>query len=246
MRSVYAGMRGADVSQTLSVGALFLLFLLAACQTVPLSGESAVLAQPVNKKVAVPSNAPRFLVDPKASEVRLLVYRAGALAHFGHNHVITGRVRGEIRVGERAAASGFHLEIPIGSFIVDPPTARAEEGNEFSADVSQQAREATRNNMLGKNVLDAASRPLIEIESVALTGPRWNPTVIARTTLHGVTRDLRFSAAVIQQDDSLTVVASFPVRQSDFGIEPYTAFGGGLQVRDAIDIRMHVVARREK
>jgi hypothetical protein len=210
----------------------------------PPTEESAVIATPVAAGVKVPAESPRFLVDSEASEIRLLVYRAGPLARFGHNHVISGRVRGEIRAGERAADSGFRLEIPVESFVVDPPAARAEEGEEFASEVSEQARQATRDNMLGKDVLDSASRPLIAIDSIALAGPRWNPTVLARATLHGATRDLRFPAAVMQQGDLLTVVASFRVRQSDFDLTPFTALGGGLQVRDPIDIRLSLVARR--
>ncbi len=206
--------------------------------------ESAVIATPAAAGVKVPAESPRFLVDSEASEIRLLVYRAGPLARFGHNHVISGRVRGEIRAGERAADSGFRLEIPVESFVVDPPAARAEEGEEFASEVSEQARQATRDNMLGKDLLDSASRPLIEINSIALAGPRWNPTVLARATLHGATRDLRFPAAVMQQGDLLTVVASFRVRQSEFDLTPFTALGGGLQVRDPIDIRLNLVARR--
>ena len=183
-------------------------------------------------------------MDPEASEIRLLVYRAGLLARFGHNHVISGRVRGEIRAARRAAESSFQLEIPVESFIVDAPAARAEEGEEFVAEVSEQARQATRDNLLGKDVLDSTSRPLIEVKSVALVGPRWNPMVLARATLHGATRDLRFPAAVVQQGELLTVVAGFVVRQSDFDLTPFTTLGGGLQVRDAIDVRLHLVARR--
>lgn len=205
---------------------------------------TAVIATPIAAAVKVPADAPRFLVDAEASEIRLLVYRAGPLARFGHNHVISGRVRGEIRAGERAAESGFRLEIPVESFIVDPRAARAEEGEEFAAEVSEEARQATRDNMLGKDVLDAASLPLIEINSIALVGPRWNPTVHARATLHGATRDLRFPAAVMQQGDLLTVVAGFRVRHSDFDLIPFTTLGGGLQVRDPIDIRLRLVARR--
>jgi hypothetical protein len=138
----------------------------------------------------------------------------------------------------------FALKILVKSFIVDPPAARLEEGEEFAAGVSDEARQATRDNMLGKDVLDAAGKPLIEIESTALAGPRWNPIVYARTTLRGASRNLRFPAAVIQQGDGLTVIASFRIRQSDFGMTPFTALGGGLQVQDAIDIRLRVVARR--
>ena len=244
MQRTIAGNSCFQIWRTCSPGLLFPLLLLAACQTMPPPEETAVIATPVAAGVKVPAEAPRFLVDSEASEVRLLVYRAGPLARFGHNHVISGRVRGEIRAGERAADSGFRLEIPVESFAVDPPAARAEEGGEFASEVSEQARQATRDNLLGKELLDSASRPLIEISSIALVGPRWNPTVLARATLHGTTRDLRFPAAVMQQGDLLTVVASFRIRQSDFELTPFTALGGGLQVRDPVDIRLRLVARR--
>jgi len=244
MQKPFLGHRRIHASQTLSLGLLFPLLLLAACQAMPPPADTAVIAGPVAAGATFPSNAPRFLVDPEASEIRLLVYRAGPLARFGHNHTITGPVRGEIRAGESVADSGFRLEIPVDSFIVDATAARAEEGEEFAAEVSEQARQATRNNMLGKDVLDSASLPLIKVNSVALFGPRWNPTVLAQATLHGTTRDLRFPAAVVQQGDLLTVIASFRVRQSDFDLTPFAALGGGLQVRDVIDIRLRLVARR--
>ncbi len=222
------------------------LLLAAACQTLPPPGDTAVLAGPARAHANVPSGAPRYRVDPQASEIRLLVYRDGPLARFGHNHVIVGRVQGEIRAGDGAAASGFRLEIPVDSFAVDPPAARAEEGDEFAAQVSEPARRDTRENMLGRDVLDADKHPLIRIESIALVGPDWGPTVTARVTLRGVARDLGFAAAVFRQEDVLTVVASFRIKQSEFGIEPFTALNGGLRVRDPLDIRVRLVARRDK
>src|SRR2546427_8638070 len=110
--------------------ALLLLFpflLAAACQTLPPPGETAVLAEPVKADVYVPSAAPRYSVDPQASEIRLLIYRDGPLARFGHNHVVVGRVHGEIRAGDTGAPCGFRLEIPVVSFPLVPPPAAAEE-----------------------------------------------------------------------------------------------------------------------
>ncbi|MGH8736096.1 MAG: YceI family protein [Burkholderiales bacterium] len=230
---------------TLRLAALFPLLLLVACQALPPAGNSAVLAKPVAAETSLPIAAPRFAVDASESEIRLLVYRAGPLARFGHNHVVTGPVSGEIRAGESAAESGFRLDVKVASLNVDQASARGEEGSEFAAEVSPQARQGTRANMLGEEVLDAQRYPEIRIVSVALSGPRWNPTVVARTTLRGVTRDLRFSAAVIEDVRRLTIVASFTIRQSDFGITPFVALGGGLRVRDAIEIRIRIVARRE-
>jgi polyisoprenoid-binding protein YceI len=221
------------------------LLLVAACQTPP-PGDSAVLAERPAMEAKASEGAQRYAVNPLASEIRLLIYRDGPLARFGHNHVIVGRVQGEIRAGDRAAASGFRLEIPVESFAVDPPEVRAEEGEEFAAQVSEPARRDTRENMLGSRMLDAASHPLIRIESIALAGPDWAPMVTARLTLRDVARDLRFAAAVFRQDDALAVVASFWIVQSELGIEPFTALNGGLRVRDALYVRLRLVARRDK
>lgn len=224
---------------------MFPLLLAAACRTLPPPGASAVLPEPVPAAAALPADAARYAIDARASEVRVLVYRDGPLARFGHNHVIVGRVEGEARAGRTADTSGFRLTIPVESFAVDPPGARAEEGSEFAADVSEQARRATRENMLGREVLDAARFPSIRIESVALGGPPWNPTVTARVTLRDATRDVRFAAAVFAHGDTLTVIANFRIRQSEFGITPFAALNGGLRVGDAIDLRLRLVARRE-
>jgi polyisoprenoid-binding protein YceI len=185
----------------------------------------------------------RYIVDTQASEVRLLVYRDGPMARFGHNHVMTGRVQGEIGVSDSAAASGFKLEIPADSFVVDAPVSRAEEGGEFAAAVSDQARKGTRDNMLGVDILDAAHYPTIFVESDSLVGPRWNPNVTAHVTVRGKTIELKFPAAVVEQSGSLTVIAAFRVLQSELGIEPYSILGGAIRVRDAIDIRVRLVAR---
>lgn len=210
----------------------------------PPPADTAVLAEPAAAEVSVAPGAPRFAVDPHASEVRLLVYREGPLARFGHNHVLVGRMEGEVRAADTAAGSAFRLEIPVGSLAVDPPAARAEEGAEFAAEVSDQARKGTRDNMLGEEVLDAGRNPLLRIASVTLAGPRWNPTVTARVTLRGATRDVRFPAAVFQYGDTIEVIAFFRMRQSDFGLKPFAVFGGGLLVRDIIDIRIRIIARR--
>lgn len=213
---------------------------LSACQTLPSAG-TATVAAPAS--VTASLNGKRYIVDPQSSEIRLLVYRDGPMARVGHNHVIVGRVRGEFRVSDTAAVSGFSIEIPVESLQADAPALRAEEGNEFAATVSDQARKGTRDNMLGEDVLDAAHFPLIRIESDKLLGPRWNPNVNARITVRGKTSALKFPAAVFEQPGSLTVIAAFRILQSELGMKPYSILGGALTVRDAIDVRVRLVAR---
>jgi hypothetical protein len=152
-------------------------------------------------------------------------------------------VHGEIRVAELAADSVFRIDIPVDALQVDPPAARAEECPEFAASVSDPARQGTRENLLGPDVLAAALYPLIRIESLSLSGPRWNPVVKANVTLRGVQTPIEFSAAVLEQRDSLMVIASFPLSQSSLGLKPFSVLGGAISVQDRIDVRMRLVAR---
>ena len=175
----------------------------------------------------------------------MLVRRDGPLARFGHNHVLVAPVHGVIHAGDTSAQSGFSLQVAVNEFVVDPPAAREEEGDEFLAEVTDAARLATRGNLLGDAVLDAARFPAIALESVSMLGPRWNPSVTARLTLHGIARDVTFPAAVVERDGELIVVASFRVNQSAFGIEPFSILGGGLSVQDQLRIRARIVAARE-
>jgi len=232
------------MGKTLRRSALFPLIALAACQLAPPAEHTAAPTPAERAEAHLPAGAQRYAVESAASEIRLLVYRAGPLARVGHNHVVVGPVRGEVWAGRTAEESGFLLDIPVASLAVEPVAARAEEGSEFGAQVSDEARQGTREHMLGSEVLDAQRYPVIRVASVALSGPRWNPTVVARATLRGVTRELHFPAAVVEEGDRLAVVASFAFQQSDFGIEPYSALGGGLRVADEVRVRIRIEARR--
>lgn len=96
--------------------------------------------------------------------------------------------------------------------------------------------------MLGDAVLHADRFPRIVIESIVLSGPHCNPLVRARVTVRGTARALEFPAAVFRGEDGITVIANFTLSQSAFGIEPFSILGGGLSVRDELDVKVRVVA----
>ena len=217
------------------------ILALAACQTLPDSAAPGNGAAITNVKAT--HSGQRYRIDTQASQIRLLVYRDGPMARVGHNHVMAGPVTGDIYVSDTAAASGFRIEIPVESLQVDAPALRVEEGVEFAAALSEQARKGTRDNMLGAEVLDAVHHPQIVIESDALSGPRWNPDVSALITVRGKTSTLKFPAAVFEQAGELTVIAAFTVLQTELGMTPYSILGGAVTVRNAIDIRVRLVAR---
>jgi polyisoprenoid-binding protein YceI len=221
-----------------------LMTMLVGCQASPPPAGPGTTVEPLDEVSAwqPPPAADIWTVDARASEFRVLVYRAGALAALGHDHVIAGPVEGEIFRGASAAASAFRLSVRLDTLQVDRPEARADEGQRFAPSISEAARESTRANLLGPAVLDAAQFPEILIESLALDGPRWNPTVSARVLLRGEWRRLSFPAAVVEDQGRLVIVATLRLSQAALGMEPFSVLGGSLQVADELDVRLRIVA----
>lgn len=217
--------------------------LLASCQTAPVTGGT----EPATGRLpSLPvQGTAHFVLDAARSDVRFLVYRAGPLGSFGHNHVIEAKqLSGDVYLADDIRASGFSLTLPVAGFVVDDAAARRVEGPDFASQPSAAAIEGTRKNMLGPALLDAEHFPVISIRSVKFLGPDWGLDATVRITLHGTARDLTVPIAIARSGEDLEVTGDFDIRQSDFGITPFSILGGGLQVADDIQIRFHLIAAK--
>ena len=222
-----------------------LFFLgLAACQTAPVAPGAASVA-PTTPLPAPAVGAARYVVDPARSEVRFLVYKAGALSAFGYNHVIRARgLAGDVYLADDFSASTFSLTMAVKGFQVDAPEARAVEGPDFAKQPSPEAVQGTVEHMLGADELDAEHYPEITVRSVKLTGPDWGPDVTIRVKLHGTERDLTVPLALERQGDDLIATGSFELSQREFGILPHALLGGALAVADGVRVRFRIVSHK--
>lgn len=183
-----------------------------------------------------------FNVDTTASEFRVLVFASGPLARFGHPHAIGGNaVSGTVWLADDFHDSSLELFIDVPAMRVDDPAWRRADG--FDPDIDDDAIRGTRDNMLSPDVLDAARHPQITIRSMAVNGPTWQPDISIEITLCGVTRSMTVPVALDIGDDAITAIGRFRLRQSEFGIEPFSAAGGNLLVADQVMVRFRIVAR---
>lgn len=221
------------------------LALAAGCQVAPPPKPVAVPAELAPLPPLQVVDAAHYSINARETEVRVLVFRGGPLAKYGHNHVLrAGNVKGDVYLAPRFADSGFSLSFAPGEFIIDPQDARAEEGAEFATRPSPQAIDGTRKNMLGPEVLDSEHFPEITIRSVALTGPEWGPEATVRVALHGVARDLTVPIAIERCDAQLITTGALVLHITDFGMTPFSVMGGGLQVQDEVKVRFRIVAEK--
>ena len=219
------------------------VLLAGGCQRAPVETPHAPTLPPL--PAYPPAGAVRYVLDAAESDLRIVVYRGGPLAQFGHNHVLrAGDLRGEVYLASEFHRSAFALEFSPAGLIVDPPDARAAEGPDFASEPSPEAVAGTRDNLLGPRVLDVERFPLITLRSVALAGGEDTAVATVRVGLHGIERDLGFPVTVSRRTDRIVAEGTLRLSTPDFGIPSFTVMGGGLRVEEEVTIRFRIVAEK--
>ena len=120
------------------------------------------------------------------------------------------------------------------------PQLRAESGLDTQPDADDIA--GTRSNMLRK-VLDTDRYPyaLISVNASPATATR--PIRVA-VTLHGVTRAVEAGAQWNATTEEFSVIGSFAIDQSAFGITPFSVLNGAIAVQDRVNVTFRIRARR--
>jgi YceI-like domain len=215
---------------------------LAACGA-PKTRQSPAMGEAV-EPTRPPAGAAAYSIDSAQSELRLLVYRAGPMARLGHNHVILNRaVGGWVDAAARPESASFSLYVPVADFVVDDARARSEEGQDFSAEVPEEAKSGTRHNMLGAALLDAERFPVITLTSVGITqAPEGNLTATLTVGLAGHESTLVVPFVLTISPDRISAAGTAVLRQSDLGLTPISAMLGALQVQDEITVKFKFVA----
>lgn len=166
------------------------------------------------------------------------------MARLGHNHVVSSRnLQGRVWQGAELADSGFEFTVPVNDLVVDDNTARAAEGPDFPLNVSEDAKQGTKANMLRETLLDGARYPEIRITSVRVQGNAKTPVVIAALRIKDQTRQVTVPVTLQTTDTGLRISGTFEIKQTDFGITPLSIAMGALLVVDTVTIKFDLQAK---
>ncbi len=217
-----------------------IVFLVAGCAVPPQVPPSAAL--PATHAAA---KAPFEAWEIVTSRLEVRIYRDGPMQKLGHNHLITSNaLAGVIELREPRTTSGFTLQLPLDSLVVDDSAARALAGPDFANPVPENDRIATRRNMLGEAVLDAARQALLRLTVDSLTGGPVKFEARVRVGLRGEERLVTVPLTVNFDGDRMRIQANLQLRHADLGLVPFTAALGALRVRDEFEIDCRLEARR--
>lgn len=186
-----------------------------------------------------------YALDPAASSVRILVFRGGRAARLGHNHVLSApRFEGFVLVPDDGPEHArFDLAFRLDQLEVDAPALRRELGPGFATAITPEAVAATREHMLGEDNMQAARYPYVRIHSLRIVGAAPYFAAEVAVELHGTVRTLWLPLTVEGLPGQVSVEGSFVLRQSDFGVQPYSVLGGLLSVRDEVLVRFKLAGK---
>lgn len=188
-----------------------------------------------------------YEIDAGASNVHWRVYKAGAFARFGHNHVISvGEMQGQVVVESELAASRFEIVIEVATLIVDDPQLRAGYGEEFASEPSEEDIAGTKGNMLSETVLNGEQFPELTINGTGLTALGEPASLDIAVEMLGRSVTLEVPATVEIDAERLTATGEFSLTHADLGMEPFSVMMGALQVGEQLDFSYRVHATKAR
>jgi len=165
----------------------------------------------------------------------LRTFREGLAAQAGHDLTIEiTRWSGSVVVAEDIADSSVEVAAEMGTLRVLAGTG----GVRPLSDRDKREIATT-----ARRLLDADHRPTATFTSEKVGGAAERGVVAGRLTISGVERPLELSVTALGNG---RYRATGTVRQSEFGITPYTAFFGALRLADAVDIEAEVDISEKK
>jgi polyisoprenoid-binding protein YceI len=194
--------------------------------------------------VAIPAGAREYKVIAEESLLQMFVYRGGAMARLGHNHVIAShQLAGSVFVTDDPAQTRFDITFPVSELTIDEPALREQAGPDFSAAVPESARDGTRKNMLSEALLDGEKYASIRLRATDVVAAGEGYDVGVEISIKDQVRNVRVPLQVTRTDGAITASGEFPLKQSDLGFKPFSIAMGALVVIDEMKIHFDVTAR---
>lgn len=223
----------------------FVLLFLTACATgtrlKPLESRDAAKAPAVQ-----PAEGVFYRVLPDQSWLKVLVFRSGALANLGHNHVLRFvGLDGEVVAPVDGQHHGWAaIAVDVDKVVIDNPDDRSQAGERFSTVPSEKDIAGTRGNLLGPKVLGAEQHPQIRLEIQGMAPVADGEPVRVTVSLGELVRELTVPVKIELGEGRLAATARFALSQTDLGMTPFSVLGGALSVADVLELELRLIAER--
>jgi polyisoprenoid-binding protein YceI len=180
-----------------------------------------------------------YRLAPEQSTFTVQAFAEGLLSAFGHDPVLAIKdFTGEARfVPGSFESASLKMTVKADSIVVSNEVKEKDR-----LEIEQTMRE---------QVLEIGKYPEIvfvssSISVTRLAEGRYRARVIGDLTFHGVTqKNLWVTSEVTISVESLRAKGEFSLKQSDFGIKPFSAVGGTIKLKNELKFSFDIVAEKE-
>ena len=217
------------IFRAVSIAAILLSnVLLSGVQSAPQKGAKKSAPPPPPAAVV----AKTYNIVPAESSLTVFVAKAGALSFLAHDHNIAVRSYSGRVVVPAAGPTQGSLELDMDA------TSLA-----LLDKVSESDRKEITNSMNTK-VLESGKFPKITFRSVSVSNVNGaSLTLNGDLTLHGTTKRIAVPVTVAATPQLIRATGNITIKQTDFGITPYSAAAGSIKVKNEVVIRFNIVAK---
>jgi YceI-like protein len=166
--------------------------------------------------------APSSAQAAKQSTITIHVHKTGLFSAMGHNHTVVA---------------------PVHESLIDPKGMTAEivvlsrDMKVTDTDVSEKDRAQIQADMLGPKVLNAEKFPEIRFKSTHIQpAGAGHVRVTGTLELHGVRKEVTLEMT----GGGDHYQGKTKLKQTDFGIQPISAGGGTVKVKDELDLDLDI------
>jgi polyisoprenoid-binding protein YceI len=179
-----------------------------------------------------------YTIVPSESNFWVFVGKAGLFSALAHDHEIgvksySGRV-----VVPESGAGGGSLEIEVAATsleVLDKKPSEEDKKKIFDS--------------MHNEVLESAKHPKITFKSVSVSDVKqtgndaYSFVVNGDLTLRGVTKRIAVPVAATITTQQIRATGKYTLKQTDYGIKPYSAAGGTVKVKDEVVVNFSIVAK---
>lgn len=177
---------------------------------------------------------------PADSVITVWTYKDGLLAKMAHDLCIRAtRLRADVTLEARRFT--VDVAVPVRGLRVQ---GQVKDGRVMT--LGEKDHQKIEDNLAGKDVLDANRYPDVRFAGEGLVpesgaGPL---RVEGRLTIHGNAQPLTLDCELREVRDRWVVVGEARLRQTAFGVTPYSALFGALKVQDEVRVSWELAYQR--
>jgi len=179
-----------------------------------------------------------YTIVPSESDFWVFVGKTGLFSALAHDHEIGVKRFGGRVVIPGAGASGGSLEMEVDAtslVVLDKKPSEADKKKIFDS--------------MHNEVLESAKHQKITFKSVSVSdlkqtgNDNYSLVVNGDLTLRGVTKRIAVPVAATITPQQLRATGKYTLKQSDYGITPYSAAGGTIKVKNEVVVNFNIVAK---